>query len=154
MNNPRPPLSSTCHLQTHQLHSTPLPNFKSCTQIANIYWNHKEVPLITTSRAKRLQGASWESRRVAAKGVENEGESGDTPPPSSPVDVSPWMRGWTPSTAHNESHWLLLIMQLTSGSQFIGDSIPPMCSWCHLLPTKSGGGTFHDKILIFLNMCM
>jgi hypothetical protein len=40
-------------------------------------------------------------------------------------DMSPWMEGWAPSTAHNGAHWLLPIMELTGGSQLLGDPTPP-----------------------------
>jgi hypothetical protein len=94
---------------------------------------------------------------MATKGVENRGESGDTTHPTQPNSrgCEPLDGRQAPSTAHNGPHWLLLIMKLTSGSQFLGDSTPPMCSWRHLLPTKSAGGIHLSwQKSISFNMCV
>ena len=47
-----------------------------------LHYNQKVAPLIGITRAKRLQGISWKSKRVASRGVENEGESGGTTHPT------------------------------------------------------------------------
>ena len=72
-----------CSTTTSALHSK-TSNF--VPKLSRLHYNQKVGPLISTTRAKRLQGKSWENKRLATRGMKNEGNNGDI---THPIQLNP-----------------------------------------------------------------